>query len=180
MGIKSNDTKTLIIDPAKWKDKFQDSNTEKDLDSITEEMGESYTKNVNICLERGKKRYRGDFFIVVLSRIEVVSNEVFRSSYLHRSSCPTPNYDQIVFHYDSKDDVLRELWVIPDRPTCIDLSNNSLEAKMAGDPLLEHVLNFADGTLDKIMAELNGEKQFSLELEVEKLKKVRKQGDLFK
>ena len=180
MGLKSEKTKTLTIDPAKWKAKFANDTAKVDFDSIIEEMGKSFQYNVLLCCDRGKKKYKGDFFIVVLSNLELVAEEILRSRYLHRASCPTPNYDQIVFHYSHRDDVLRELWVIPSRSDCHALKEHALEAKIDNNPLLPHVLNFADGTLDDMMREFNGEKQFSLELEVQKIKELRKQGDLFK
>ena len=180
MGIKSDRTMTLDFNQQKWDEKFANETARLTPEDIQKEADASYSRNCMDCMESGKKRYKGDFFVVVLSKTEPLSPSICRSSFLHRYSCPTPNYDQIVYHYKKSDDALTELWVIPGRDKCFELKNNALQAQIEKDPLLPHVLNFADGTLDRLMQKLNGEKKFSLELTDEKKEEIRKQGGIFK
>ena len=85
---------------------------------LSAEMLSEYDKNINECLDTHKKVFNSDFFLVVLTKNEKTLKNVLRHYYFGRLSCPTPNYDQIVYSYSKENDSLELLWVIPDRKTC--------------------------------------------------------------
>jgi len=129
--------------------------------SVSEQAGEQledFEKNVYLCLEKHKKLFDGDFFIVVLTKKEKLLENVIRNYFYGRISCPTPNYDQIVYKYSRKEDSVEPLWVIPDKKTCKYFKEYTTEVNPTQFELLSNVLKFADGSLFKLAKELNGEK----------------------
>ena len=69
-------------------------------------MHTDYVKNVEECVTTAKKEFLGDFFVVVLTKKEHLMQNVLRHYFLARQSCPTPNYDQTIYHYSRiRDDV---------------------------------------------------------------------------
>lgn len=128
--------------------------------SAIDQMRESltdYEKNVWECVDRCKKDFPGDFYIVVITKNEKLLPNVFRNFFYGRLSCPTPDYDQTVYKYKRKDDEVVFMWVIPARNACFHLKNNALEVDRQEQELLKFVLAFDDGTLFKLAKELNGE-----------------------
>jgi hypothetical protein len=133
----------------------------------TEQMREQlveFEKNVELCLETHKKVFDGDFYVVVLTKKEKLMQNVIRNYFYGRLSCPTPNYDQVVYHYSRPDDALSLLWVIPDRKTAKYFRDYSSEVNPSQFELLSYVLKFADGTLFRLSKKLNGEKVDTPEL----------------
>jgi hypothetical protein len=131
-----------------------------DTDSPIEQMRESLTEYEQNLLERvedGKKKYISDFFVVVITKRERLMTNVMRNYFFHRISCPTPQWDQAVYSYSIKDDELEFLWVIPSRDACEHLRNNALYVHPDERELLGFVLDFYDGTLDKLAKSMNGE-----------------------
>jgi len=130
----------------------------------TDEQLTDYEKNIYECIERSKKDFNGDFFIVVATKKEKLMPNVIRNYFYGRKSCPTPNYDQVLYKYHRKSDKLDFLWVIPDRQVAKDMiaQQQLVEPHLWG--VLRFVLKFADGTLFKLAKELNGEKEKTPEL----------------
>lgn len=132
-------------------------------DNVTpmEQMRENltdYEKNVLECVERYKKVWpNNDFYVVVITKNEKLLPNVFRNFFTARLSCPTPDYDQTVYKYKRKDDNLIFMWVIPSRPACFYLKENSLEVDRQEQQLLKYVLAFESGELFKLAKDLNGE-----------------------
>jgi len=89
---------------------------------------------------------------------------VIRNYFYGRRSCPTPNYDQVVYKYHFKDDNLEFLWVIPSREICKHMMAHAIEIDPSEWQLLTYVQKFADGSLFKLAKKLNGEKEDSIEL----------------
>ena len=54
---------------------------------LEREIHKEYEQNFFDCAERGKKHYRGDFFVVVLTKKERLLPNVLRHYFLHRNSC---------------------------------------------------------------------------------------------
>lgn len=98
-----------------------------------------------------------DFFIVVITKQERLMPNVFRNYFFTRLSCPTPDYDQTVYKYNSRGDIIDFVWVIPCRDACIHLRENALIVTPEERGLLDFVLRFADGTLMNLCNKLNGE-----------------------
>ncbi len=127
-------------------------------------MQEDYMKNLTLAVDRGYKKYDGDFFIHVETKAEKLLPNTFRNYFIDRLTCPTPNYDQSVFRYNRKSGQIEYLWTIPDRETCFHLKDHALEVVAAEQGLLSFVLKFDDGTLFKMMKKYNGEKLESIEI----------------
>jgi len=121
------------------------------------EIHKQYEKEIYTCVENGIKKYDGDFFIVVLYKRERALLNVYRAYYFPRQSCPTPSYDQIVYKYHRKDRIIELLWVMPDIETATVFQNHALEIAPEEQGLLHFVLDFYDGSLDKLAQKLNNE-----------------------
>jgi hypothetical protein len=85
---------------------------------LVKEANKDYEENIEKSIARGKQVFTGDFFVVILFKNEHVFDEVHRSMFFPRKSCPTPTYSQTVYKYHSNIDALEFLWVIPDKDTC--------------------------------------------------------------
>lgn len=114
---------------------------------LEQEMHRDYEKNVYECIERSKKDFDGDFYVVVLTKREKLMDNVLRHYFLGRQSCPTPDYDQTVYHFHRDGDDLEYLWVIPDKESCQMLYANKAIVDPSEYELLDCVLRFMDGTL---------------------------------
>ncbi len=123
------------------------------------EIQKTYIKDLNECVDDGKKKYQGDFFIVCLTRAERMMPNVFRNVFLHRHSCPTAQYDQSVYMYIAKDDDIKYLWTVPCKDACIYLKRNKHLVEKEEQQSLMFVLAFYDGTLDHLAKKMNGEKE---------------------
>lgn len=129
--------------------------------SVVDQMEENLTdfeKNIIECAERGLKVYNSDFFVVVLTKKERLLDNVLRNYYVHRKSCPTPDFDQIVYQYLYDQDALKIIWVIPNKEMCKEYLEVVTEIKPEERQLAQYVLDFADGTLDRLCRKLNKEK----------------------
>jgi len=140
------------------------SSQEKHKPTPNESMGEllsEYDKNIHECIEENKKKLQQDFYVVVLTKKEKLMKNVIRSYFFARLSCPTPNYDQVVYKYDIKEDKISFLWVIPDKDTCNHIIENKLNLPKEMWELLSLVLKFKDGELFRLAKKLNCEKEDS-------------------
>ena len=136
-------------------------NAKFDTHSAYEQMREQlsgYEDNLRQCVAQMVKDWPNqDFYVVVLTKREKLTPNVFRHYFFGRLSCPTPNYDQILYSYSYKDDQLLFLWVIPDRGVCMHYTQNPALVHPEEMGLLKHVLDFKDGTLFRIAQHRNGE-----------------------
>jgi len=124
---------------------------------LEREIHKEYEKNLLECIERGKKEYQADFFIVVITKKERLLPNVLRHYYFPRFTCPTPEYDQTVYKYYWTHDAYEFLWVVPDKNTCHYFRDNALHVQESERDLLKFVLDFYDDTLMKLSKKLNGE-----------------------
>lgn len=141
-----------------------------DTRSPIEQMQENLTEyeaNIWECVDRCKKEFPGDFYVVVITKNERLMPNVFRNFFYGRISAPTPDYDQTLYRYSRADDTVEFVWVIPSRDACIYLKSNALHVAESERPLLKFVMEFSDGTLFKLAKMMNGEKEESVELEKE-------------
>lgn len=133
---------------------------------LQQEMQKDYIANLEECTQRGKNQlpYQ-DFFLVVETKKERLLTNVIRNYFFFRMSCPTPTYDNTVYHYHQKGDYLELLWVVPSKDTCQLLRAHALEVVPAERELLDYVIAFYDGTLLQLAKKLNGEKKYNIALE---------------
>lgn len=122
-----------------------------------EAMQQDYMKNLLEAVDRGYKKYDGDFFVEVQTKNEKLLPNVFRNYFIDRVSCPTPNYDQSLFRYNRKKGEVEYIWTIPSREACHHLKNNQLEVVNEEQQLLRFVLMFDNGTLFLMCKKFNGE-----------------------
>lgn len=116
-----------------------------------------YLDNLAQCVETNKKHYSNDFFIVVITKAEKLMPNVFRNYFFARKSCPMPNYDQTVYIYNSKMERIEYIWSVPCRDTVYLFGYNRDKIDPSEYQLLQFVLDFMDGTLDRLCVKYNNE-----------------------
>jgi len=116
-----------------------------------------YDKNLYECIDDGKKSYIFDFYVIIITKKERLMQNVLRQYFLSRHSCPTPEYDQTVYKYDRKKDCPEFLWVVPSKETCDYFISNALQIPEEERQLLDFILQFTNGDLDKLAKKLNNE-----------------------
>lgn len=122
-----------------------------------QEIHKTYENEMYSCIERGRKKYNEDFFVVVLKKRERLLDPVYRAYFVPRKSCPTPTYDQIVYKHHFKNNITEFIWVIPDLETATVFKRSVLDIVPEEHELLKFVLDFYDGTLDALARTLNNE-----------------------
>lgn len=121
------------------------------------EVNKDFLNSLLECVKRGLQMYDGDFFVSVLLKREKIMDNVLRNYFIPRRSCPTPHFDQSVWHYKSQDDCLEYLWSLPCEEACLTLKQNMLQVVPEEHHILQFVLDYYDGTLDTLCKKLNGE-----------------------
>jgi hypothetical protein len=124
---------------------------------LQREMQKKYEKNIYNCVKRGKKALESDFYIVVITKKERLMDNVLRNYFFFRKSCPTPEWDQVVYHYHPGPEKLEFLWVVPSNYTCGVFKDNIMDISKEEKPLLKFILDYEDGTLFRLSKKLNGE-----------------------
>ena len=124
---------------------------------LQRELMKEYCDNVIQCALDGKNKYNGTFYVVVITKREKLMQNILRSYYFHRATCPTPDYDQAVFQFNPFTEKFKEIWVIPDQEACIVLYENALDVVPDEQGLRDYVLDFASGELFQKALRLNGE-----------------------
>lgn len=132
---------------------------------LEREMHKDYEKNLIECVQSFKKNHTGDFFVKVITKREPLMPNVLRNYFVATLACPTPTYDEAVYHYSAADENIVFLWVVPCKEACILLRNNALEVVPEERELLGFVLDFYSGELDKKAKKFNGEKEDSIFIE---------------
>lgn len=135
-----------------------------------------YLNNLIECAETNRKKFDGSFYILTTIKNEAIFNKylpmpVFREYFIALKDCPTPNYDQNLFYCNSKLEQIEFVWSIPDRETAQMLHANKEIVDESERWLLKFVLDYADGTLYRLMKKLNGEQIDSPMLDPEKCPK---------
>lgn len=112
-----------------------------------QEMLVDWDNKIMESVQEGIRKFDRDFFIVVETKKEPLMNNVLRNYFIVRQSCPTPSYDNAVYHYHRSDEHIELLWVLPSKETCAMMKSRSLEIPAEQRELLQFVLDDADGTL---------------------------------
>jgi hypothetical protein len=152
--VYMQDNKTVGAIAKELMEKDQDK---YDLVEMQRAMQEDWNKNIRLALEDGKKNFERNFYIVIETKRERIMENVIRNYFLTRESCPSPNYDQTVFRYLSKEEMLEFLWVLPCKDACLNMKDHALEIDKEERDLLHFVLDFYDGVLEKRAMLLNNE-----------------------
>jgi hypothetical protein len=128
--------------------------------SAEEQMREQlsdYEDHMQQCVNRCKKEYDGDFYIVVLTKKERLMQNVIRNFFMGRKTCPTPEYDQAVYKYNRASGIVEFMWVIPAKDVCMHMLENALILPPEESRLLSFVMDFNDGSLLRKVKIINGE-----------------------
>ena len=113
---------------------------------------------IGIPLHNGNcKVIDGDFFIEVFISHDTVLTNVIKSLMIARTTCPTPNYDHMVYHYHANSCDLEYLWNVPSKAECIEIMNYRTEAAVMEPELLQNVIDFFTEVLLAKAKKLNGE-----------------------
>jgi hypothetical protein len=120
-------------------------------------MHQDYESNIVECVQEGSRKFSSNFYVVVITKKEKLMPNVIRNYFIHRLTCPTPDYDQTVYFYNRKEDYLEFMWVIPSKDTCDLLRFNALQVDQKEKELLKYVLEFYDGSLLDLARRLNKE-----------------------
>jgi hypothetical protein len=124
---------------------------------IQKNTEQDYIKNLIKCVQDNKRKYAGDFFVVVISKNEKLLYNVIRCYFFDRVTCPTPDYDQTLFMYSSSEESIKHIWTVPDKETCLLYIQNKDKIPPAEYPLLENVLKFRSGELFRLCKKFNNE-----------------------
>ena len=124
---------------------------------LQREMQKDYLDELKKCISEFKKAHIGDFFVVVITKREPLLPNVLRNQFFARISCPTPDYDQSVYHYKNDIECAEYLWTIPCRDACIYLRDNCNVVAPEERQLLSFVMDFSSGALFKLCKKLNRE-----------------------
>lgn len=138
----------------------KDPGTHSAVDQMKEQLTD-YEKNIHECVQSNLGSFEGDFYIVCLIKKERLMQNVMRGYFFARQSCPTPDYDQIVYKYIKEDANLDFLWIVPDDWAVNFMKNNPSSVEPDKYKLLEFVLKFVDGSLLRMAKKLNKEKKDS-------------------
>ncbi len=120
---------------------------------------DSFENQVRLAVERGEKVFDKDFYVVVLFKKERLIQNVVRQYFFSRISCPTPEYDQVVYHYFPMEEKLEFLWVVPDKQSTLTLPFMGAELPLEQQQLVQFARDFNSGELDKKCEKLNQTKQ---------------------
>jgi len=129
-------------------------------DQMREQLSE-YEQSIHECVATNKADFNGDFYVVVLTKKERTMKNVIRNLFFARRSCPTPDYDQVVYKYHRDGDNLEFMWVVPAKDAVERMKENALLVPTDQYSLLDFVLKFDDGTLLRLSKKLNGERRDS-------------------
>ena len=120
-------------------------------------MHDNYEQHIYETIEHGKKDYLKDFFIVVITKKERLMHNVLRNYFVVRETCPTPDYDQTVYHYHRDAEYVEFLWTLPSKDTYNLFKDNVLQIAPEERGLLQFILMDSDGELLALSKKLNGE-----------------------
>lgn len=136
---------------------MKDPGTHTAVDQMREQLTD-YEKNIYECINKNLGSFEGDFYIVCLIKKERLMQNVLRGYFFARQSCPTPDYDQIVYRYNKDDASLDFLWVLPAEHVVNYMKNNPNYVEPENYALLGFVMKFVDGALLRLSKKLNNER----------------------
>lgn len=110
----------------------------------------SVVVNVEKAVKDGLRSFDSNFYIAKHTRRNAYIVNSIQNHYLIRQTCPMPEYSQSVWKYTRKDDVLEELWVLPEETEAIEMMHNSKYINKDEFALMEYVIKFKNGELKQL------------------------------
>ena len=129
---------------------------------LQREMQQEYLDNLVVCVEKNKNQFKGNFYVVVITKKEPLMPNVLRNYFFARTSCPTPDYDQTVYRYNASAQEVEYVWCIPDRETCFVFLENKGKVIFEETELLQTIIDFDNGLLYKLAKKFNNESDNSI------------------
>jgi len=123
------------------------NNDKVEIREFSNELLKDYFPNLIEAVKRGKGKYEGNYYVVVLTKRERLIAKTLRNFFFTTQACPTPGYEQAVYEFDPKDETLDFLWIIPSKDMCADLYKKRYLLEFKSDPLLPFVIDFMEGNL---------------------------------
>lgn len=119
---------------------------------LTEEvMHKEFLKELELCIDRHTKIFKNyPFYVVCGFRSVRYLHNVKRMQFWGRMTCPLPTEDQTVYYVDPRNGFHELMWAIPDREACKYIVGNCLQLPAEEKQLLQTVLDYQDGTLDRL------------------------------
>ena len=129
---------------------------------LQREMQQEYIDNLIECVQKNRDHFKGDFFVVVITKKEPLMQNVLRNYFFARKSCPTPDYDQALYRYNASGEEIEYVWCIPDRETCFVFLENKDKVIFEETQLLQTIIDFDNGVLYKLAKKFNNESENSI------------------
>jgi hypothetical protein len=126
-----------------------------DVRELQQGMPSNTMDHIHEAVERGVGMFKAKKIYVGVIRIFDGPTKTIRNRYFPTTICPTPTFNQAVFDYDRDTNDLRLLWTLPAMSTCNYLKRNALHLDKDNKQLLRYVLDFGDGTLDRLQDTCN-------------------------
>jgi len=125
---------------------------------LTEDGKQKAGNDVIETMEKWKKKYPGDFFIVLVIRsCPFFSIQNTRTQVFARQSCPDPWFGHTLYRYHKKEDKLEMMWTIPDQNTFYAMLENKEMVHPDNYEVLQFVLDAYDGKLRDLSNRINKE-----------------------
>lgn len=125
-----------------------------------------WEQDIQETVESAQRTYPSNFYVVVLFKRERIITNAIRYYMVARRSCPTPQYDQVVYYYDRNQGDIQFIWSIPDQMTSIFMYQNALSVPKEQRQQLNYVIQFFDGSLQEQAQRLNGEGPYGSRIHV--------------
>ena len=136
-----------------------------DMGEITPDMQARYWNDLASIIVNAKDQLRESFYIeIIFIREKVLQGYVIHPRLFARTSCPTPTYGQHVWFYNYSQDSLAFIWMLPFKDRCDNLRINMLNLTDGEKSMYQYVLDFDDGTLERVARELNNEDDITANL----------------
>ena len=127
-------------------------------DLVHQQAKINFPREMEKAIERGIKEYTGDFYVFVITP-KLRNPNAIKTKYQIRNFCPPPAYNQMVYKFDRNEMQPKVLWVIPSKDFCewLYMHKDSAPAKL--DPIKKYVVEFVNGTLDKLYYSLESKEK---------------------
>jgi len=124
------------------------------LSEIRQKVVDEITPRFNLCIEQTRARWKKDFFVIIQSlpkkKAEVPGVQINIAAL---EALPTPIFDTDMFFYEYETGELELIWSLPSEQYALNMYQNIEKVHPDDWPLLQHVVNYYDGTLFKMIAE---------------------------
>ena len=128
-----------------------------EFNDIRKQHMDGYSQGLYEAIETNRKQFSTNFFIEVRCTRNLPQPNAFHDHFVGRKTCPKPAYDQDVYLYDRKNDELHFVWSVPDKQWSYWLLKNPDFFPDERKAILHFVHAFRDGSLYRLMKQLNNE-----------------------